>query len=153
MNNRTNSYDNKGLFRILNFRLPKEFKKVGLVAAILTFVFLLSYKFIGSDTLIVKDILRSLILLFLLLATLSKDKFEDEYSRHLRFQSFLIAFVFTTAYAILIPLIAILLDFVIVNFKSEGNVSFYKISAFEVLFTILGMQLLCFEALKRIGRA
>ena len=139
---------NNSLYKILDFNLPHVFKKVGLVAASLILVFLIASKFIGIDSLIMKDVLRTLILFFLLLATLSKDKIEDEYSRYIKFQSFLIAFVFTSAYAILIPLISIILDCVITNFKG-GSISFYEISGFEVLFTLLGMQLLCFEALKR----
>lgn len=87
-------------------------------------------------------------LLFLLIASVSQDKFEDEYSRHIRFQSFVIAFVFTATYYILIPFTAILLDYVITCFIGDGNVSFYKISTFEILFTMLGVQLLCYHGLK-----
>lgn len=145
--------ERNSLHKILNFRLPNAFKKVGLVSACLIFTLLIAYKFIGSDTLIVKDVLRTLVLFFLLLATLSKEKFEDEYSKHIRLQSLLMSFVFTAAYYILIPLIAILLDFVIIYFTGDGKVSFYEISAFEILFTLLGMQLLCYEALKRFARA
>lgn len=139
--------------KILNFRLPHGFKKIGLIGAILIFVVLLSSKFIESNTLLQKDVLRTLVLFFLLLASLSKDKLEDEYNRQIRFQSFVIAFVMATVYSILIPLIAIILDFAITKITGDGNVSFYEISAFEVLFIMLGIQLLCFETLKRLGRA
>lgn len=139
---------NNSLYKILNFRLPNGFKKVGIIGAILIFISLIAYKFIGGNTSIVKDILRTSILLFLLIASVSKDRFEDEYSRHIRFQSFVIAFIFAAAYYILIPLIAIMLDFVIIYFKGDGSVSFYENSAFEILFTMLGMQLLCYQGLK-----
>ena len=144
--------ETNGLFKILNFRLPNTFKKFGLVSAALVLTFLIAYKYIGSDTTIVKDVLKTLVLLFLLFASVSKEKFEDEYIRHIRFQSLLIAFVFTAAYYILIPLVAIFLDFVIVHFLSNGSVSFYEVSGFEILFTMLAMQLLSYEGLKRFGR-
>jgi len=140
------------IYKILNFRLPHKFKAIGILGAILILLFLVGSKFVGSHSLIVKDVLRSLILLFLLLASLSKDKIEDEYNLYLRFQSFVIAFVFITVYSISIPLIAILLDVAITKITGDGSVSFYEISAFEVLFIMLGIQLLCFETLKRFGR-
>jgi len=138
---------------ILNFRLSHGFKKLGLAGAILIFLFLFGYKFMGNNTLIVKDVLRTLILFFMLLASLSKDKLEDEYSKHIRFQSFLVGFVVATVYSIVIPLIAIVLDFVITKIAGNGSVSFYEISAFEVMFIMLGIQLLSLETLKRLGRA
>lgn len=140
------------MYKILNFRLSHGFKKIGLFGAILIFLVLLGYKFIGSNSLIVKDVLRTLLLFFLLIASLSKDKLEDEYNRQMRFQSFVIAFVVATVYSILLPLITIVLDLLITNITGGGNVSFYEMSAFEVLFILLGIQLLSFETLKRLGR-
>jgi len=152
MTNTTIADEHNSLYKILNFRLPNSFKKLGLAGAILIFAFLLAYKFVGSDALIIKDLLRTFVLLFLLLASLSKDKIEDEYIRHIKLQSCLISFVFTAVYYILIPFLAIVLDYLITSITGDGSVSFYEVSAFEVLFTMLGMQLLCFEALKRFGR-
>jgi len=125
------------LSEILNFRLPHSFKTIGTVGAVLIFSYLLAYKFFGSNTLVIKDVLRTLVLLFMLIACLSQDRIEDEYSQHIRFQSYLIAFVFAACYYILIPLISIVLDFVITRITGDGVVSFYEISAFEVLFTML----------------
>ncbi len=104
-------------------------------------------------TLIVKDVLRTLILLFLLFASLSKDQFEDEFNRHVRFQSYVLAFVCTTAYAIFLPLIAIIFDIIITKITSDGAVNFHEVSSFEVVFILMGLQLLFFETLKRFGRA
>jgi len=152
MSNTAYTHKQDRIFKVLNFRLSHGFKKLGLIGAVLIFLVLIGYKFMGSNTLIVKDVLRTMILFFLLLASLSKDELEDEYNRHLRFQSFVIAFVIATVYSILIPLLAIVLDFAITNITGNGDVNFYKISAFEVLFILLGTQLLYFEALKRMGR-
>lgn len=139
--------------RVLNFRLPARYKKLGLYSAVLILLVLFAYKFMGSNAPLLKDILRTLVLFFLLIASLSKDKLEDEYNRHMRFQSFVIAFVVAVAYAVIIPLISIVIDFAITNISGNGNINFYEISAFEVIFILLGIQLLSFETLKRIGRA
>ena len=141
------------IYKILNFRLPHGTKRLGLMGAILIFLVLLGSKFMGTPTLLQKDVLRSLILFFLLLASLSKDELEDEYNRQIRYHSFVIAFVVAVAYSIVIPLIAIVLDLAITKITGDGSVSFYEISAFEVLFSMLGIQLLSFETLKRLGRA
>ncbi len=144
--------EHKRLFKIINFRLPNQFKKIGIIGAVIILFLLLGSKFIGINTLIAKDVLRTLVLLFLLLASLSKDKLEDEYNLHIRFQSYVLAFVITATYAIVIPLIAILFDVLITNITGDGNINFHEISAFEVLFILMGMQLLFFETLKRFGR-
>jgi hypothetical protein len=145
--------EHRTLTRILNFRLPHTLKKVGLITAVALLIILVAYKFVGSNQLIIKDALRTLLLFALLVATLSKDKLEDEYNRVMRLQSFVIAFVFTAGYAIVIPLIALVLDTLITYVSGDGVVAFYEMSAFEIIFTMLGMQLLCFEALKRFSRA
>jgi len=141
------------LIRILDFRLPHKFKKIGLFGAILIFVFLLGYKFLGSNTLIAKDVLRTLVLLFLLLASLSKDFLEDEFNRHIRFQSYVLAFVCAAVYSISIPLIAIIFDIIITKITGDGTINFHEVSSFEVMFILMGLQLLFFETLKRFGRA
>ena len=143
------------LIKILDFRLPHTFKKIGYIGAILILAFLVGYKFLGDAamSIVVKDVLRTFILVFLLMASLSKDAFEDEFNTHVRFQSYVIAIVCTAVYAIFIPLIAILFDVVITKITGDGAVSFYEMSSFEVLFILMGLQLLFFATLKRFGRA
>lgn len=144
--------EHKRLFKIINFRLPHGFKKIGIIGAVLILFLVFGSKFIRLNTILAKDVLRTLILLFLLLASLSKDKLEDEYNLHIRFQSYVLAVVITATYAIIIPLVAILFDVLITNITKDGNINFHEISAFEVLFILMGMQLLFFETLKRFGR-
>lgn len=142
------------LIKILDFRLPHQFKKIGYFGAILIFGFLLGYKFWGDHTmtLIVKDVLRTILLLFLFLASLSKDAFEDEFNRYVRFQSYVLAFVCAAVYTIFLPLIAILADTIITKITGDGIINFHEVSSFEVVFILMGFQLLSFETLKRFGR-
>ncbi len=140
------------LLKILNFRLPHEFKMIGIIGAALILFFLLGYKFLGSNTLIAKDVLRTLILLFLFIACVSKDKLEDEYNRYMRFQAYVLAFIITVFYAVSIPLLTIVLDIIITNITGDGNINFHQGSTFEVLFMLMATQLLFFETLKKFGR-
>lgn len=139
--------------RIINFRLANGYKKFGLIGALLIFVFLFGYKFYGADDLLIKDICRTVMLLFLLLACMSKDVIEDEYVDHVRAQSYIIAFICAVSYAIVIPLIALILDVLITKITGDGSVNFHETSAFEVIFMLLCFQLLFFEGLKRFGLA
>lgn len=141
------------LMKILNFRLPHRFKKIGLITSIIIFSFLIGYKFYGSNDLLIKDVCRHFVLLFLLMASLSKDAVEDEYLNHVRYQSYVLAFICAVGYSVGIPLIAFLMDILIANITSEEINKFYEVSAFEVIFILVCLQLLFFETLKRFGRA
>ena len=145
--------EHNNLMAILNFRLPHIYKKIGLVSAVLIFAFILAHKFLGISNPIFVDFLRSVLLLFLLMASLSNDKFEDEYNKHLRYQSYIISMVLIAGYAVIIPIIASVLDFLITTVSGNGSLSFYEISSFEVLFSILAIQILFFETLKRFVNA
>ena len=150
---RTMEDEHNRLLKIINFRLPHRYKKIGIIGALLIFIFLLGFKFYGSNSLLVKDICRSTVVLLLLIASLSKDKIEDEYIQHVRSQSYMLSFIFAISYAIVLPLIAIILDMLITKITGDGQVSFYEISSFEVIFMLIGFQLLLFETIKRFGRA
>lgn len=140
------------LMKILDYRLPHAFKKIGVTGAILTLVGIVLYKHYGSNELIVKEVMRTFILVFMLMASLSKDVIEDEYNTHVRFQSYVIAFVCAIGYSIVLPIIALGADYIMTNLRGEGQISFHDTSAFEVMFMLLGFQLLFFAALKRFGR-
>ena len=141
------------LMRIINFRLPHIYKRIGLIGAIAIFSFLVFYKFYGANTLIIKDVLRTLMIVFLLIASLSKDRFEDEFVQHIRSQSYVISFVCAIGYSIILPLVAYVLDILITNITGDGTISFHETSSFEVMFMLVCFQLLFFETLKRFERA
>ena len=145
--------DSAAIERFLDYRLASRWKMVGIFCAVAIFIFLIAYKFYGSNELIIKDVCRTLILFFLLLASFSRDVIEDEYVKHRRSQSYVIAFIATLGYAILIPLIAYVLDILICRITGDGTPSFHEVSAFEVMFMLVAFQLLFFEVLKRFGCA
>lgn len=140
------------LFNVFNFRLPHHYKWLGILGAFSILLFLIGYKFLGSNDLVNKDFLRTAMLLFLFLATMSRDKVEDEYKRYLRYQSYVISFVFAVGYAIVLPLLSFLLEVLIVKVSGDGDIGFYKLSSFEVIFMLLGFQLLIFETLKKFSQ-
>jgi hypothetical protein len=154
MSKQVSSYneEHEALNKVINFRFPHTFKKVGIIGAVSVLAYLFAYKFIGSNTLLTKDLLRTLILLFLFVASLSKEKIEDEYTVHIRFQSYIVAFIVTAIYAIVIPFVGFFLEIIIRKITNDGVVNLNDVSAFEVLFMMMAMQLLFFTTLKRFGR-
>ena len=92
-------------------------------------------------------------LLCLLIASLSKELFEDEYVQHVRYQSHVIAFVGAIGYSICLPLVALVFDLLITKVSGDGQINFHEVSAFEVMFILVCFQLLFFETLKRFGCA
>lgn len=141
------------LMKVINFRFPHQYKKLGLTGAVLILIFLIGYKFYGSNDIMNKDILRTIMLLFLLVASLSKDSFEDEYISYLRGQSYVLASICAIAYSIGLPLVALVMDMLITKITDGDGIQFYEVSAFEVMFMLLCFQILFFEVLKRLGRA
>ncbi len=141
------------LERFLDYRLDSRWKMIGIYSAVAIFIFLIAYKFYGSNELIVKDLCRTLILFFLLVASLSNDVIDDEYVRHRRSQSYVIAFTAALGYAIIIPTITYVLDVLICRITGDGTPTFHEVSAFQVMFMLVAFQLLFFEALKRFGCA
>jgi len=141
------------LMKIISFHFPNQYKKIGLWGAGAIFAFLIVYKFTGGSSIHIMDFLRTIMLLFLLLASLSQDKFEDEYTQYIRSQSYVIAFVCAVAYSVVIPLITFILDIAITNIRGEGTIKFHETSAFVVIFMLICFQILFCETLKRYACA
>jgi len=137
--------------KVLDYRFPHNVKKLGIAAALMIFLFLVVYKFDGANEALIKDFLKTLLLAVLLIASFSKDKIEDEYTKHVRYQSYSLAFIFAVSYAIGMPLLSFVLDLVISNFRRDGNINFHDISAFEVLFMLICFQMSFYAVLKRMG--
>ena len=147
LENRTSWSDNEHgrLMKIINFRFPNKYKSIALISAVAIFAFLVVYKYYGANDILIKDLSRTVMLLLLLMASLSKDSVEDEYINHVRSQSYTLAFLCATAYSIGLPIIAFLMDILITNISNDGIINFHEVSAFEVLFMLICFQLLFFE--------
>jgi len=141
------------LLKILDYKFPHSFRKVGLITAGVMLLAMVIFKFSGYSPDVNKDVVRTLMLLALLIASLSSERFEDEYISHIRGQSYVVASVCAVSYSIILPLIAFALDTLIVGISGSGETTFHEVSAFEVLFMMICFQIMFFEMLKRLDRA
>lgn len=131
------------LEKMNKFQLENHYKKVGFIAAIGSFAFMIAMKYFDNPVWL-KPILEGVLLMGLLLISISKDKIEDEYIDSLRSQSYRLAFVFAILYALLQPLV----NFV-VSYALQQDNEYESFNYFQVLFFMLIVELLFFWKLKK----
>jgi hypothetical protein len=139
--------ERRGLEKLINFRLPHNFYTIGMViiGAAIVMMFVRAFALEGDQN-VLKEVLRKLLLVGMLLMSIAKDKDEDEMIVKLRMQSYTYAFIAGVVYALIMPLV----DYGVSNaLKAEGE-EFHDIGDFQVLLFMLMIQLLCFHVLKRM---
>ena len=139
--------ERKGLNKLINFRLPYFFYKVGMVIVGASIVMMFVRAFaLDGDQEILKEVLQKGILIGMLLMSIARDKDEDEMVVKLRMQSYTYAFIAGVLYALIMPFVDLGVSTIV---NGEGEV--YKdLGDFQLLLFILMVQLLCFHTLKRM---
>ncbi|MFK8058537.1 MAG: hypothetical protein AB8B78_00435 [Polaribacter sp.] len=134
------------LEKMNKFQLGNQYKKVGMIIAISSFILMIARKYI-SDLELIKPILHGVLLIGLLLISLSKEKLEDEFIDSLRSQSYRLAFILAIVYSLVQPVINY---GVAVLFNQDDELQGF--SYFQVLFFMLIVQLMFFWQLKRMNK-
>lgn len=139
--------ERKGLERLINFRLPHYFYKIGMLIAGLSIVMMFVRAFaLEGDQEVLKAVFQKTLLIGMLLMSVAREKVEDEMVVKLRMQSYTYAFVAGVIYALVMPFV----EYGVSNaMKPEGE-EFHDIGDFQLLLFILMVQLLCFHTLKRM---
>ncbi|MDP5106971.1 MAG: hypothetical protein NWQ31_12470 [Polaribacter sp.] len=133
------------LEKLNKFQLGNQYKKVGYIVAIGTFIVMIARKYI-EDSEWMRPILHGILLIGLLVISLSKEKLEDEFIDSLRAQSYRLAFIIIV-YSLIQPLINFGVAFLL-----NQNEEMKSFNYFQVLFFMLIVQLLFFWKLKRMNR-
>ena len=134
------------LEKMNKFQLGSQYKKIGVIIAIGTFVLMIARKYV-EDSEWTRPILQGILLLGLLIISLSKEKFEDEFIDSLRSQSYRLAFLMAIVYSLVQPLINYGVGFIL-----SQNDELKSFNYFQVLFFMLIVQLMFFWQLKRMNR-
>ena len=134
------------LEKLNKFQLGNQFKKVGYIIAIGTFVLMILRKYV-EDSEWVRPILHGILLIGLLIISLSKEKVEDEFIDSLRSQSYRLAFILAIVYSLVQPLVNY---GVAVLFNQDDKLQGF--SYFQVLFFMLIVQLMFFWQLRRMNK-
>tara|TARA_B110001469_G_scaffold124066_1_gene137107 strand:- start:1338 stop:1778 length:441 start_codon:yes stop_codon:yes gene_type:complete len=131
------------LEKMNKFQLQSQYKKIGLIVALGSFVFMIAIKYIDNPVWL-KPFLHGVLLIGLLLISVSKEKIEDEYIDSLRSQSYRLAFILTIVYALVQPIVNFVVAYVL---NQDDDIKSF--SYFQVLFFMLIVQLLYFWKLKK----
>ncbi|WP_339661631.1 hypothetical protein [uncultured Polaribacter sp.] len=134
------------LEKLNKFQLGNQYKKVGYIVAIGTFIVMIARKYF-EDSEWIRPILHGILLIGLLVISLSKEKLEDEFIDSLRAQSYRLAFIMAIVYSLIQPLINFGVAFLL-----NQNEEMKSFNYFQVLFFMLIVQLLFFWKLKRMNR-
>ena len=131
------------LEKMNKFQLGNPYKKVGFTVTITSFVLMIAIKYIDNPVWL-KPFLHGILLIGLLLISVSKEKIEDEYIDSLRSQSYRLAFILAIVYALLQPIVNVVVSYVL-----QQDNEYESFNYFQVLFFMLIVQLLFFWKLKK----
>ena len=140
-------YDRKTAQRLINFKLPYYWKKIGLYGFAVLFLGLLATKFFESDLEVLKEILKKASLVFLFVIVISRERIEDERVQNMRSQSFSFSFLAAVLYTILQPLVNYLVFAIVKPEKAEV----VDLGDFQILWFMLVVYLMFFYVLKKRG--
>jgi len=143
--NSIKEHDRKSAQRLLNFRLPTYFKKIGWIAFFALLTTLILTKFIDGDLELLKDILRRFMLAALFVIVLAKENIEDERIQAFRAQAFSFAFLAGVLYTLFQPLI----NWIAFKIVKPEKAAFQDLGDFQILWVMLMIYLMFFYILKK----
>ncbi len=139
--------ERKSLEKMKKYQLPNQFKKIGFVILIISFVSLFINKF-SINNLEFTTIAKYGMLVGLLIASISKEKIEDELISNLRMQSYTFAFIAGVVITLTNPFFNYIVDFFIKAKETSTN----GIGDWQILWLLLSIQVSYFEILKKLHR-
>lgn len=138
-------FESKQLNR-LHF-LPYRYKSMGFIVLALSLIGLVFMYFAQTDLMLLKEVLKSLLLLSMLLISVTKERSEDEYTLRQRAKSYIFAFVITVLYAIFQPYV----DYGVGLLLKPESAVYSEYSTFVIIWYMLFIQI-GFYYLLRITR-
>ncbi len=139
--------ERKKLDKLKKYQLPNKFRKIGITIFIISFIALFIVAFTSNNQEF-KQITKYGVLIGLLIASISKEKIEDELVRDLRMQSYTFAFIF----AVIITITNPLFSFIANSFFDKQQDNFNGVGDWQILWMLLSIQFFYFEYLKKMHR-
>ncbi|MFT4670170.1 MAG: hypothetical protein ACI840_002224 [Ulvibacter sp.] len=133
--------------KLLNYKLPTYWKKIGWVGAILSLIAIMSTSLFDGDFELLKDILRKVVLAFLFTVILAKEQVEDERVQNFRAQSFSFAFLAGVLYTLFQPVA----NWIVFSIFRPERATFEDLGDFQILWLMLTVYLVFFYILKKRG--
>lgn len=138
--------ERKRMDKMINFRLPHVYLKIGIAIVALSILVLFWRAFaMDGDTEWLRTLTKKGMVIGMLLMSISKDKEEDELTVKLRTQSYALAFVIGVIYALVMPYV----DYGVSNVVKPASENLKDLGDFQVLVFMLMIQLMFYHTLKR----
>ncbi len=139
--------ERKNLEKIKKYQLPNKYRKIGIGIFVISLVsmFIIAFTSANSE---LKQVTKYGILVGLLIASISKEKIEDELVRSLRMQSYTFAFIFGVVITITNPLFSFIANLIFE--KQQAN--FSGVGDWQLLWILLSVQFFYFEYLKKLHK-
>lgn len=125
--------------------LPHRFKLLGIYLSIGSFVLYIVSLFMAELPDYGRHMISKVVLLSMLMVSISKEKQEDEMSRSLRSQSYMLALVIGVLYAVFQPII----NFGVAAMVQGSEASFEELPVFATFWFMLFVQLGFFHVMKK----
>lgn len=138
--------ERKSLDKLSKFQLPHNFKRIGWMLFIASFIALFATSIMVTDDVIKSTIIvivKYTMLIGLLAVSLSKEPIEDEFIQSMRMRSYMIAFIVGVLQTLVMPFINLGADALI-----NGSSSLKPVNDFFVLWVLLFCQILFFHVFK-----
>jgi uncharacterized phage infection (PIP) family protein YhgE len=139
--------DRKSAQRLLNFKLPGYWKKIGWTGVIVSLGAIMSTSLFEGDFEILKDILRKVVLAFLFIVVLAREEVEDERIQNFRAQSFSFAFLSGVLYTLFQPVV----NWIVFSIVKSEKAAVEDLGDFQILWLMLTVYLLFFYISKKRG--
>jgi hypothetical protein len=133
--------------KLLNYKLPTYWKKIGWAGAILSLVAIMSTSLFDGDFELLKDILRKVVLAFLFIVILAKEEVEDERVQNFRAQSFSFAFLAGVLYTLFQPVA----NWIVFSIFRPERAAFEDLGDFQILWLMMTVYLVFFYLVKKRG--
>lgn len=131
----------------MHLQLPNVYKKIGIIAFVLSMSILISTKFIGEEIDSLKPYLKQIVIASMLMIAISKEKIEDEMIMKIRLRAFSISFIWTVIYALVQPYV----NYGVASIISADKAILEEFGSFIILWFMLTVYLLYFHVMKRMA--
>lgn len=137
--------ERRRLEKMNKFQLPHAYKRIGYLISAMAFLLMIAKIFFEEPSW-VKPLLSNILLFGLLMASISRDKDEDEMIVNLRSQSYRLAFILGVLYSFVQPYVNYYVALLIRPENASKDFSYFQVLAFMLL-----IQLMFFHQLKKLN--
>jgi uncharacterized membrane protein len=137
--------EQKNMDKLINFKLPYYWKKIGWGLFIFCLVAVLTLKFVEGSSEFLKNALKRGLLASLFIVVLSREIIEDERIQQIRARAFSFTFLITAIYILFQPIANLIVDSIL----GQETPVFDNLGDFVILWLMLVVYLVFYTMLKK----